>query len=147
MNILFLDMDGVMNTLYTSVIANPDDIDAENVKWLKHIVTSVDLKIVLSTSWRHSPELVRKINKRFHDEGFGRIVIDMTPDLLDGVRGIEIMTWLEAQPVGRVKKFAVLDDDTDAGEAGVGDNFFRTFASEGLTEEIANQVIAHFVNG
>ena len=46
----------------------------------------------------------------------------------------------------QVEKFAVLDDDPDAGTNGLHDSFFKTSFDVGLTEDIANKIILHLNN-
>lgn len=54
-------------------------------------------------------------------------------------RGDEIRAWLAAS--GYVAPFAVLDDAGDL--AAVAEHHFQTSVWQGLTEEIADRVIAH----
>ena len=83
--------------------------------------------------------LVREAFAR-HDMDF----IDCTVDLWREDRSIEILEWLQRNP--QVEKFAVLDDDPDAGTNGLHDSFFKTSFDVGLTEDIANKIILHLNN-
>lgn len=72
---------------------------------------------------------------------------DVTADLQRGAiwgmvyRGFEIKEWLDRHPGAR--RYAILDDTDDFLW---GQHLFRTTWAEGLTDEIADQVIAH-LNG
>lgn len=115
MKIIFLDFDGVLNSVkYLAlcgeygVVLNP-----AKMQLLKQIVDATDAKIVLSTSWREhwfqDPVLCtdtgRQINERF--DAFGLKIYDKTPRIRLS-REAEIRSWLLQHP--EVRDFLVLDD-------------------------------------
>ena len=117
MKVLFLDVDGVLNSLEDGYSI---DLETE-VYWqrLKKILDATQAKIVLSSSWRigfnpnkdgMSKTLVEKL------DAIGAHIHDMTPILhnADKKRGDEIREWLQQHP--DVDKFAILDDDQDMRE-------------------------------
>lgn len=62
MKIIFLDIDGVLNTIETFINRKKEyketgilnvEIDEFRVQYLKQIIKETDAKIVLSSSWRH----------------------------------------------------------------------------------------------
>jgi len=144
MKILFLDIDGVLNsaayfkTRKTPRDAKPRDIDPLKVLLLHRILEDTDAKVVVSSSWRLHPdglENVRKAVAPFE-------VIGVTPrHARFEHRHAEIKEWLDEHP--EVERYAILDDDNVA-STGHGENFFKTeWYGEGLTEEIAKAVTDH----
>ncbi len=143
MKILFLDIDGVLNSKAGWERDNPDTIkymQKECVTLLNKIVAEIpDLKIVISSSWRHAFPM-EDIITMLGDAG--KVVIGKTPQvhLSGGQRGDEIQSWLDFNP--GVENFVILDDDSDMKHLGW--RLRKTSSDVGLTEEIANQVIADF---
>lgn len=138
MKVLFLDIDGVVNCRTTR--RRVDEllaIDPHLASIVRGIGAAVpDLKVVLSSSWREVDE--------------GRTIVgehvlpcfDVTPvfDEADDVRGYEIQAWLELNPA--VTRYAILDDDCDMLPHQL-PNFFRTKTEVGITQELADRIIAH----
>lgn len=138
MKILFLDVDGVLNSQDT-MTKDPSaffPIDAYMAFLVGRIQLNTGCQIVLSSSWRHNEESVSHIEKRV-SQLFG-----MTPDLPGKSRGDEITEWLSHHP--DVSNYAILDDDMDAG-IGHGRHFFKTTFLNGLTTEIGEEV-TQFLN-
>jgi hypothetical protein len=114
MKVLFLDIDGVLNSR-RSCVANygyPHDFSQSNMRMFDVVALGLIqrlcqlhlIKVVISSSWRnHHPW--QEIGK-----GLDLPVIDSTPRLV-GPRGKEIAAWLEAHP--EVETYAILDDDPD----------------------------------
>src|SRR6185503_1991342 len=104
MNIIFLDIDGVLNcqVFYDkrgaskTIIEHPqNNICTERVSWLNELCKDIDAKVVISSTWRHSglpycKEVLQKAGATFE-------IIDITPDLrFNGAkRGNEIYLWIE----------------------------------------------------
>jgi len=140
MKILFLDIDGVVNSKESfkkgGMIREPySELDPYMAFMVGKIQLYTDCKVVLSSSWRHSFEAVQVLEKRICK------MFDKTP-VIDGphLRGDEIQEWLRNHP--DVKRYAILDDDDDMLLEQL-PNFFKTTWEHGLTEEIMNKVIAH----
>lgn len=126
MRIIFLDMDGVMNSeqfITACVIENVylklgDYVDPEAVKRLNNLTDTSEAKIVISSSWRKLLDL-ESLQKLLKSKGVTGDIIDTTPDLFkerygDGrpmVRGDEIYSWLSKHP--EVTNFVIIDDDGD----------------------------------
>jgi hypothetical protein len=151
MKIIFLDIDGVLNSLssHMAVPANMGklySIDADKVAMLDRIVFETGARLVISSSWRHSWESLGKIASMVGE------FIDITPYRVwnkelkqNASRGSEIDQWLATWYAGsddKITHYAILDDDTDMLEGQL-PNFFRTTWEEGLNEEVALKVIAH----
>jgi hypothetical protein len=139
MKIIFLDIDGVLNTHFDYDRYGFSYIDNGLVEILKAIVYATESKIVLSSTWRVAEEdkkIVRS-HLRYNLLDF----IDCTPVLTRLPRAEEIKLWLKEHP--EVQKFAILDDSDNAG-IGLEDNFFQTNPYVGLTNEIAQKIINYF---
>lgn len=147
MKILFLDIDGVVNCAKSAgkyMWRGCIGIDPYKALLVDRIIEATGCKVVLSSTWRlreEDREQVRQQVCKF---------IDITPHMpLPGgaeacERGKEIKDWLDRHP--EVEKYAILDDDNDMlPEQQV--NFFKTgWWTDGLTEEITKNVIAHFTS-
>ena len=134
MKVLFLDIDGVCNSLNYAMRNGMNlwhKTDPDAVKLVRDIIDQTGCKVVLSSSWRlakESRDVVRRDVCEF---------IDVTPSLR-GKRGYEVKRWLDDHP--EVTNYAILDDDSDFLE---GQPLFKTSFNTGLNKAIANQVIIH----
>jgi hypothetical protein len=154
MKILFLDIDGVLNTPKMCGRFGTDFIDNILVALVARIVKETECKIVLSSTWRID-ERDRFLATRELAE-HGLTIHDCTPvitrkppddssNLLDKLwqawnwpkRHEEIQLWLDQNPVSR---FAILDD---LQEACIEGSFFKTDEDRGITVAIAEQIIQH----
>ena len=123
MNVIFLDIDGVLNTerfqLYQIKNHEADayyccfNFDPICMKNLKYLVETYKCKIVISSTWRYGG----KENNKYWDAIINNLreykieqeVIDMTP-VLHSKRGYEIQKWIDNNTVD---KFVIIDDDDD----------------------------------
>lgn len=136
MKVLFLDIDGVLNTPKSTGRFGIDFVDNTATALVARIVKETDCKIVLSSTWRID-EQDRKLATRelnYH----GLEIYDYTPILK--TRNEEIQTWINQN---KISKYAILDDMTEAEIAG---HFFKTNENVGLTVTIAEKIIAHLKN-
>lgn len=134
MKVLFLDVDGVLNSRSTTNFHDLYPIDPYMAFLVGRIQLQTGCEVVLSSSWRHHPEGVKSVSKRVVE------LLDVTPTW-DTIRGEEIQMWLDKMgPV--VERYAILDDDTDMLDKQF-PNFFKTTFETGLTDEIAEKVIQH----
>ena len=151
MNIIFLDIDGVLNGYnYLNYVKfklvkllhlqkwadkhsrDPFGIHKEKVKKLAKIVRKTNAKVVMSSSWRHAfwktPYKDKKGNlKILADElnSYGIEVIDITPKLSSGRRDEEIQEWLTKNKE-IVDNFVILDDERFDLECFVNSNLVLT---------------------
>jgi len=135
--IIFLDIDGVVNTLMISdqpfdtlrgvverdgfyfCLCNSDDGMVSNqqaIMWLNKLCKDTGAKIVISSTWRR---FERKYTTEQCLRNSGLLseieVIGATP-YTGGERGDEIQEWIEKYyPKGNVR-FVILDDDSDMGD-------------------------------
>lgn len=139
MKVIFLDIDGVLNTPKLLQKFGWNFIDDILVALLSRIVRETNSKIVLSSTWRieeNDKNLVIQALSRH-----GLEIFDVTPVLKRSggwvQRSEEIQAWLDGVSVD---KFAILDDAADAHIEG---SFFQTNEKLGLTVQIAEKVIQH----
>lgn len=139
MKVLFLDIDGVVNCVTTAQRHRGFiGIDPYMALLVDRIIQATGCEVVLSSTWRLFPESRKEVEKQVCK------FIDVTKSmpLKGGVemheRGKEVAEWLSRHP--EVERYAILDDSRDF----MPDQpLFNTSWSTGLTQEIANDVIAH----
>ena len=133
MNIIFLDIDGVLNEAYSESRA-PNGcigIDDEKVSRLRQIVDATGAKIVLVSSWKmewsRDPELcsqdAKYMNKELAKQGLH--ILDKTEDNVFD-RGAGIISWLKKR--SDQPSWIVLDDDVfgDYEELGILPHLVKT---------------------
>ncbi len=116
MKIIFLDIDGVMNSkrYFRSIDMkknNWDRFDPISVNLIKQLVEEFEAKIVISSSWRFGAkdllfnELTKSgLLKYLHKDW-------KTPYMYGYKRGDEIMNWLENHK--GIKKYIIIDDEAN----------------------------------
>jgi hypothetical protein len=122
MKIIFLDIDGVLNSNeYYNSLSNEEkhgyeyDIDIEKVKLLKEIVDATGAEIVLSSTWRMlreidgEPALAMFIHLENILKEYGMEIKDYTP-VISNNRPLEICTWILSNEK-EVESYVSLDDD------------------------------------
>ena len=140
MKVIFLDIDGVLNNDHTTArFQGYLGIDPILAARFRRILRITGAQVVLSSTWRLY---------RDHREEVKRIVCDyigVTDNERDGFRnnfrGDEVKRYVLAHP--EITKYCCLDDNNDFYPD---QNLFQTSFSEGLTEEIADEVI-QFLDG
>lgn len=116
MNIVFLDYDGVVNSLMYDKEKNafnfnfPKDNKVNNyqaVKLVERLCEEFNAKIVVTSTWRK----YSNYKECLYNGGLSKDIeiIDKTEDLEDAWRIEEIKKWLESHP--NVKNYVILDDD------------------------------------
>ncbi len=166
MKVLFLDIDGVLNSgnhFNVIVLAKekgehhisegkvPDDLkhnathlDPDAIQLLNRIVEEANCEIVISSSWRklfHIGEICTMLNASgflHSDRIIGKTPVSKTTFL----RGGEIRIWLDAFGDG-VNNFVIVDDDSDMLPEQF-PRFVKTDFEEGLTPERADKIIELF---
>lgn len=132
MKILFLDIDGVLNSTKTAMahggfplnFAQKQAFDQAAIGLLHRLCDSNDdVKIVLSSTWRlhYTAEQAAA--------ALELPIIDRTP-LLHGPRGYEISAWLGAHP--EITEYVILDDNNDMLDM-QRPRFVRTDGDEGMS--------------
>lgn len=150
MKVIFLDIDGVMNCYVQGfnwevrkdrVPMIHDDL----VERLNRIVAETGAYLVLSSTWRLASDWHDTMNKAgITDRWLGRTPRKPRPTGASFEwceRGKEIWEWLRRHGSKDVTRFCILDDDSDMLPH---QKHFKTdILKGGLTEEIAQQVIAY----
>lgn len=137
MKALFLDIDGVCNSEKHFQGSNEVfGIDPYMAFLVGKIVIDTDCVVVLSSSWRHSEEGVKHVEKRVCK------LYGQTPRSKHGFRGDEIKAYLAEHP--EITRYAILDDDRDFHGF---QPLFKTTWKTGLTPEIAEAVTNHLNGG
>jgi hypothetical protein len=143
MKVLFLDVDGVINSVRSATAfggfpwtINPEDIkifDNVAISLIRKICEETNTKIVLSSTWR------KTVGWEALRDALNLDIIDATPfTFSDRMRGVEINEWLEKHP--EVTKYVIVDDDTDMLEAQK-KNFVRVDNLEGLSYKNYKQIL------
>ncbi len=140
MKVLFLDIDGVLNSHRTAYAFGgfPFDVDKHRSRFdevaialVRNICTAAGAQIVLSSSWRTDKDWERI------GASLNLPIVDRTPYLHPGPRGEEIAAWLSAHP--EVRCYAILDDDGDMLEEQI-PRFVQTTHEDGLTFALATKL-------
>ena len=130
MNVIFLDIDGVLNCEDTPNPRKfPYIVDARLLSLLKELVARTRANVVLSSSWRTDP--VGLLAAKYYDVPF----IDVCPDLPEVSRCEEMLRWLSEHQA--VHRYVVIDDESDC----LDDlPLFQPSSKTGLTIEIVEGV-------
>jgi hypothetical protein len=141
--IIFLDIDGVLNTpsygtkayaMYKKTkgwFKSRDQygalFDPMAVECLEYLAHTTNAKIVVSSSWRKSGLEVMK--EMFKYRAIDIEIIDTTP-ILNTIRGNEIEQWLLDNDY--VTNYVILDDDTDFTQEQLQKHFVHTHGPNGF---------------
>jgi hypothetical protein len=143
-SILFLDIDGVMNTT-DSILKHKSNrvFTGESISCLRTIVAQTGCSIVISSTWREDQQW-KILPGVFSRNGLSAVlarIIDRTPVLPPGdgpTREDEIDCWLCAN--GYDGPYAILDDISFAGEHAC--RLVQTTTEKGLTRHECERVLA-----
>ena len=144
MRVIFLDIDGVLNTLHNQGRIGPDHIQPELAARLEKLVQSTQAKIVVSSSWRHilTPEHLGRFLAARGAPTAAQSIIDRTPIGMKG-RGLEIQDWLDLESERKIvhgpqydpiESFVILDDSGDM-TSEQQPHFVQTNGQFGLTDQ------------
>jgi hypothetical protein len=174
MKVIFLDIDGVMNSVKSEMLAAEEEGLSEfayfcdnphpiHTKPLNRIIKETGARIVISSTWRHSFSVIGLWRLLYAGGLRNSHVIDMTPTLNGQPRGEEIQAWLDMQQkrvdgyedekswmynpdfTEPVESFVILDDDADMTH--LSEFLVHTDGQVGLTEEDADKAIAILNSG
>lgn len=161
MNIIFLDIDGVLNSKSGTNLTEKFGLDDKLIMNLKHIIDSVpDTKIVISSSWRvleyDEIHTSKKIPWRIvltHKLGFSNmsdIIIGDTPNFVmcdKNRRGLEIKQWLNDNKINmNVNQFVIIDDEISDITEIFPNNTLKIDSNVGLTYNNAKSAIWTLTN-
>lgn len=110
MKVIFLDIDGVLNSdKYIDSIKGKEmtaenEIDMEKVRLLEQAINQTGARVVLTASGRYA-QVGRYLREVLSQRA---IFTDVTP-YMDNIRGLEIKEWLKQN--NDVEDFVILDDE------------------------------------
>lgn len=153
MKVIFLDIDGVLNSsgtfIYESGLRRKNRKDKFPYKLSEHMNDVLcsnfneilkrypHVKIVISSSWRNLRTMdFIKARLEYHGVDSSRI-IGKTPYYPGLPRGLEIEDWLKEYPF--VTKFVIIDDNSDM--ANLKEHLVQTKTEDGLVLSKAQEVI------
>jgi hypothetical protein len=137
MKIIFLDIDGVLNSdeYYRSVDRTRRDwnrFDPKVVAHIKRLIEEFSATIVISSTWRFGA--VKMLNDELIKSGLKKYLNKdwKTPQVYPSHRGTEIRMWLDNQAY--MSNYLILDDDTNILEEQI-PNFVQTNLQLGMQAE------------
>lgn len=147
MKVLFLDIDGVLNShiwfamreapsTYQSMFERSKwDLDPRAVALVKDFVQRNNLKVVISSTWRRLYN-ESQLKALFKEHDWNIPIIGVTPTSRSGIRGDEIQTWIDnwnqEHPSNPVENYIIFDDDSDFKQDQL-PHFVQTQFTSGLT--------------
>lgn len=143
MNIVFLDIDGV---LVTRNSVNTHTPHPPCLAALTDLVERTDVRIVLSSDWRFL-DTPQNIFTKF---GFAYVdhFLGITPKTEDGPRGLQIQAWLDSRATIRdgmiYDKFAIIDDNDDMEH--LTPFLFKIDPKDGLTHIDVDRIVGFFLD-
>ena len=154
--ILFLDVDGVLNTFPRAAadeVSTPEGaaLSASRVRALAALVTKLDCRLVLSSTWRLTPPLRSSLERRLAAAGVDRSrLLGATPerscrrytdDAMAATRAEEIRGWLASHQDTDGVAWLAIDDLSLAEHLGAdGVHAVLTKSSEGLSHRKIREV-------
>jgi hypothetical protein len=154
MKVIFLDIDGVLNSEEFLKNNHGEAIDRMNVSILKNVIDKTGAVVVMSSAWRlwFDDKMMPKegYSQSLHDilNEFGIKLFGKTPDFstdeirvnktFSHVKAKEIKAWIIENE--SVDKYAVIDD-LDLRNEEVNAHLVRTNGQVGITEKDAMRVI------
>ncbi len=148
MNIIFLDVDGVINSVNNLIREYNEThkphsgysypFDANCLANLKKLVIETNSSLVISSTWRLSQKGRNKLLQELKKYDLDKLVIGYTP-FLDSSRKDEIKDFLSNFESSFTTNFIILDDDSDMGD--LLPFLVKTNRQVGLTEENVEQAI------
>jgi len=132
---IFLDVDGVLNTLFGKFERfNGIGLIEEKLLLLKRLVNETNAEIVLTSSWRNSYKSRENLGEAFRLLNLS--YRNCTPNYRGSkTRGEEISAWLSVQDQTYDIRYVILDDSPATEFAGHEDYFINIDFMTGLTEK------------
>jgi len=149
MKIIFLDIDGVLNSEKSHKRRMKNERipysckglpSSENIVELNRITKATSAKLVISSSWRRRHSLY-SLEMIFYLCGIDGEIIDEVSKTLPSAytRGENILEWLKYNTHRDIKSFVIIDDSSDMGV--LKETLIRTSFKTGLTEKEAKIAI------
>lgn len=135
-NVIFLDIDGVLNNRRSMKFG--EHMDIECARNLRRICKYADAEIVVSSTWRigNTTHTLREI---LYPWGLYRVIGRTSSNNPNcKIRGDEVQEWIDTYGC---KNYLILDDDSDFTQYQKENHFINTDAEYGLTEEQSTYAI------
>lgn len=133
--LIFLDIDGVVNTLmintspypsrtgkieregfYFDLCSSSDErvSNTQAIMWLNKLCKDTGARIVITSTWRRRNQHYKDIKQYLVNSGLlEEINVEGATPWLDGPRGEEILHYLQEHYPNGVTSYVILDDDSD----------------------------------
>ncbi|MCD1261705.1 hypothetical protein B5M42_023160 [Paenibacillus athensensis] len=153
MRIIFLDIDGVLNTdravrLQRLHGGENGLFDTQAIRYLRELVEESGAQIVLSSTWRihwgTDSRLWNTLTQQFRQAGIDDRLLGATPVFSEGlqtaVRWKEIEAWLNLNADLTLESFVIIDDEWEMGPF-TKDRFVRCRGYNGITQELKAEAL------
>ena len=146
MNLIFLDIDGVLNSVEGSdeILF---DMEVTKLKLLKQLTIDTNSQIVVISDWRYSSRQRKQLLEAFnkYQIPIHGMLRDPSVDDEEDNRGKQIQDYLESHR-DIIDKIVILDDNDDGILELFHEDFIKTNKFYGLDESIVNKVKEVFKN-
>lgn len=148
--ILFLDFDGVLNSLrwfearQNRGLRTAGRLDHDAVELVDELVERLGLQVVISSAWRHDANDAKmRLHPILRRHGFaGPFHRDpVTPYLPQQARGVEIQKWMTKH---RIEPWQILILDDSADMVHLSERLVRTQFEDGLQRRHIEQAVELF---
>lgn len=148
MKLLFLDIDGVLNSTsfndeinelenYKELSFPLDSFDYRAIELLNYIIDNTNAKLVISSDWRFDDDLIPCL--KYH--GLKYDIYGITPYDKHNRRGYEIQKYLLSIKNEDIESYCIIDDIDDWFLPNQQDYVIKTTTKYGLTKELADKAI------
>ena len=139
-NIIFLDIDGVLNTGVAQGVFHESSTKKECVDVLNEITDKTDAKIIIISSWKDSYSF-KTVKKVLIERGVTGDIIGSTEKDIDKESGI----FLYFKNNYIVDKFVIIDDDLDFIDKDLKYFYVKTNTNLGLQKEQINIILEYLL--
>ena len=143
MKVIFLDIDGVLNSndyfdrRNQGLINDEYDIDQNLIAKINELINKTGAEIVVSSCWRNVGK--EKVNQKLRESGLCKDIIGITPKLY--TRGEEIEAYLSQH--ADIKQYVVIDDDVCYIQTHISDSkIANTDWRYGLTNKVKQRALS-----
>ena len=148
MNIIFLDVDGVLNSVnYLMKIYKKTNkphsgysypFDPDCLNNLEELIKETNSNLVITSTWRKSKEGKEKLLNKLQEYDLDKLIIGYTP-VLNSSKEDEIQEYIINHNFDSTTNFVILDDCHDMGE--LSPNLVSTNSQVGLTKKDVEKAI------
>lgn len=146
MKVLFLDIDGVLNSRHYWETLRKQGIEFDNsaldpacIKRIQHVCDTTGALIVISSSWRILFTL-DELREKLSGDGLSTPIIGVTPRAIGNKRrGWEINRWLTDNKDRLITHYAIVDDNSDMSP--IGSHLVQTSWNTGIQDKHVEKLI------